>query len=180
MEPEGVFMPREAHIERQVQWKNKLSEYGLKVNLEKTIYIQNAPVIVDVFAELEGKTFLIEIGDIEDKRKKALMELYAEQNRDIDFIHEPYNTDKISMVLENVTSYLISPEYHQIQMAKEKARITKEKTEKQKSTVYLFIIIIFIVGFIYFNEIHLIWAVVWMSIWLAGVIIWGSIRSAIG
>ena len=64
------------------------------VVLEKTVRIRNAPVIVDVFAVLDGKKYLIEIGDIADKRKFALMEIYAEQNSNTEFIHEGMENTK--------------------------------------------------------------------------------------
>jgi len=107
-------LPREKHIIRQVQWKNRLQEYGCYVNLEKTIYINNAPVIIDVYAEVEGKTFLIEIGDIQDKRKIALLELYTRQKHNTIFIHEEYGENRIQQVLESINVYLHSPEYKQI------------------------------------------------------------------
>ena len=46
--------------------------------------------ILDKIAEVEEKKYLIEIGDIADKRKNALMQFYAEQNSNIEFIHEGY------------------------------------------------------------------------------------------
>jgi hypothetical protein len=106
-------LPREVHIIRQVQWKNRLQEYGCYVNLEKTIYINNAPVIIDVYAEVEGKTFLIEIGDIQDKRKIALLKLYTRQKHNTIFIHEEYGENRIQQVLESINVYLHSPEYKQ-------------------------------------------------------------------
>jgi len=90
----GTKLPREAHVERQVYWKNTLQKYGSIVNLEKTVQIRGAPVIVDIVAEIDGKKFLIEIGDIADKRKKALMQFYAEKNPTIEFIHENYGEKK--------------------------------------------------------------------------------------
>jgi hypothetical protein len=104
-------MPREAHIERQVQRKNTLQKYGCNVTLEKIVYIRNAPVIIDVFAEVDGKKFLIEIGDIADKRKNALMQFYAEENPNIEFIHEGYGINKIPTVLESISAYREKPEY---------------------------------------------------------------------
>lgn len=80
----------------------------------KTIYINNAPVIIDVYAEVEGKTFLIEIGDIQDKRKIALLELYTRQKHNTIFIHEEYGENRIQQVLESINVYLHSPEYKQI------------------------------------------------------------------
>jgi hypothetical protein len=68
-------MPRETHIERQVEWKQQLTKYGFRVALEKQVIIRNAPVIVDVYAILGGKKYLIEIGNIADKRKIALMKI---------------------------------------------------------------------------------------------------------
>lgn len=107
-------MPREQHIVRQVQWKNKLQEYGCSVNLEKRIYINKAPVIIDVYAEVEEKKFLIELGDIQDKRKIALLELYSRQKHNTIFIHEEYGENRIQQVLESINGYLHSPEYKQI------------------------------------------------------------------
>lgn len=107
-------MPRESHIERQVYWKSTLQKYGCNVNLEKTIHIRGAPVIVDVFAEIDGKEFLIEIGNIADKRKNALMQFHAEKNPKIEFIHESYGENKIQSVLESVSSYRETPEYKRL------------------------------------------------------------------
>jgi len=119
-------MPREAHIERQVHWKTTLQKYGCKVTLEKTVHIRNAPVIVDVFAEVEGKKYLIEMGDIADKRKNALMQFYAEQNFNIEFIHEGYGENKIPTLLESVTSYQQSPEYDRLKKKQQKLEEIKE------------------------------------------------------
>lgn len=105
-------MPREAHIERQVEWKQQLTKHGFRVTLEKTVRIRNAPVIVDVFAVLDGKKYLVEIGDIADKRKIALMQIYAEQNHNVEFIHEGYGQDKIQTVLQSSKSYKNSPEHN--------------------------------------------------------------------
>jgi len=151
-------LPREAHIERQVQWKNKLSKYGCRVNLEKTVYIRNAPVIVDVYAENEGKTYLIEIGDISDKRKIALMELYAKQNQNIEFIHEPYNTNKIGEVLDNLIAYRNSDEFLHLQLAK-----MEDRKNKRKMLVAL--LFVFVVPFLWFLSYDTLLAFGWVVIW---------------
>jgi hypothetical protein len=112
-------MLREALIERQVQWKNTLQEYGCKVTLEKTVYIRNTPVIVDVFAEVDEKKFLIEIGNVVDKLKNALMQFYAEENSNIEFIHESYGRNEIPTVLESISAYIERPEYTKLKNFKE-------------------------------------------------------------
>lgn len=142
-------MPREKHIVRQVQWKNRLQAYGCYVNLEKTIYINYAPVIVDVYAEVEGKTFLIEIGDIRDKRKIALLELYARQKPNTIFINEEYGENKIQQVLESINVYLNSPEYKEIlqdRLIQQEIEIRKRIEDKHNKRMQLFglAIIIFI------------------------------------
>lgn len=136
-------MPREAHIERQVKWKNRLQQYGCQVKLEKSVYINNTRVVVDIVARAEGKTFWIEIGDISDKRKIALMEIYAKQNPNIEFIHEPYNTNKIGKVLANLEAYRNSDEFHQLTFAK----MEKRKRKNQKDlVVVVFVCVIILVG----------------------------------
>ena len=62
-------MPSERHIRRQIEWSDKLRQYGAIVELEKRIRIKRAKVVVDVYAEAEGKVFLIEIGNIDDEQK---------------------------------------------------------------------------------------------------------------
>jgi len=57
---------------------------------------------------------LIEIGDIQDKRKIALLELYTRQKHNTIFIHEEYGENRIQQVLESINVYLHSPEYKQI------------------------------------------------------------------
>lgn len=88
-------MPSERHIRRQIAWSDKLRQYGAIVELEKMVQIKKAKVIVDVCAKTEGKFFLIEIGNIDDSRKHSLMEFYASQNPNIEFVHEPYGENKI-------------------------------------------------------------------------------------
>ena len=62
-------MPREEHIMRQVEWKKRLEPYG-SVELKKQLIIRGARIIADVYAQIEGKELIIEIGDIGDDRKK--------------------------------------------------------------------------------------------------------------
>ena len=104
--------------------------------MENTIYINNAPVIIDVYAEVERKTFLIEIGDIADRRKVALLELYVNQNPNIEFIHECYGENKIQQVLDFITAYhekervyRESPEYKKLLEKRE--LLKKQETIKQ-------------------------------------------------
>ena len=118
-----VAMPSERHMSRQFEWKNALQRYGANVELEKTVRIKGARVIVDVFAKVEGKTFLIEIGDINDDRKHALLEFYSEKPN-IEFIHEDYTEDKIHHVLEQIGAYLNTEEY--------KAFVERRHREKMK------------------------------------------------
>jgi len=104
-------MPSERHIRRQIAWSDELRQHGCDVKLEETVFIKNARVIVDVYAKAEGKTFLIEIGDIEDERKTALMQFHAQQNPNIEFIHEPYGSNMIQKVLESIQAYRNSTQY---------------------------------------------------------------------
>jgi len=87
-------MPSERHIRRQIEWSEKLRKYGCKVSLEESIRVEGARVVPDVLAKAEGKTFIIEIGDIEDERKNALLSLYAKQDPNVEYVHEPYGSDK--------------------------------------------------------------------------------------
>lgn len=125
-------MPREQHIERQIEWKKKLQEYGCNVGLEKTIYINGAPIIVDVYAKSEDKTFLIEIGDIDDKRKYALIEYYAKDNSNIVFVHEEYFANKMQDVLGLINAYRNSPEYKQLIKTKLELKQQREAEEKKE------------------------------------------------
>jgi len=68
------------------------------------VHIKRATVIVDVCAKTEGKLFLIEIRNIEDSRKHSLMEFYASQNPNIEFVHETYGENKIPLFLSDITS----------------------------------------------------------------------------
>jgi len=130
-------LPREAHITRQIEWKNTLSKYGCSVSLERTVHIRGAQVIVDVYAEAEEKTFLIEIGDIDDKRKTALMRFYAEQNPNIEFVHEPYYSDKMNEVLESLNAYRNSGEYKVFKRREHLKQLKEKKHEKRDSTIKL-------------------------------------------
>ncbi len=127
----GILLPREAHLERQVQLKNMLQKHGCHVKLEKTIDIENAKVIVDVYVKSEGKTFLIEIGNIDDNRKTALMKIYAQQNPNIEFIHEGYGEDKSQQVLSSLSSYRETQEYKdylgKIENKKKKLELRQKK-----------------------------------------------------
>jgi len=113
-------MPREEHLVRQVEWKKKLEQYS-KVELEKQLTIRGAKIFTDVYAQIEGKEFIIEIGDIGDDRKNALLQLYAESRPNVVFIHEAYGENKIQKVLEQINAYLHSPEY-QLELKKRKER----------------------------------------------------------
>ena len=162
-------MPREQHIERQVHWKNKLQEYGENVQLEKTVYIKDAPVIVDVYAEIEEKIFLIEIGDIVDKRKIALMQYYAELNPNIHFIHEDYGADKIQQVLESITAYLNSPEYRQLiqlrlSLEKQSQKFKLTKKRKKRRELYALIATMLVPTFALF-VVNVYYAVFWFGFW---------------
>lgn len=119
-----VVMPSERHLMRQVEWKNRLEKHGFTVFLEKPFDIKGAKVVVDVVALAEGKTFLIEVGNIEDERKHVLMEYYAQDNPNIEFVHEPYETNRIPFVLEQINAYLNSEEFKE--ELKERERRFKE------------------------------------------------------
>ena len=138
-------MPSERHINRQVEWRTELQKYGCKVSLERTVSIRGARVIVDVYVEVEGKTFLIEIGDISDERKTALMQYHAEDNPNIQFIHEDYGENKIPEVLESVTAYRNSPEYKRLthqRMLFEQQRKKAEREARRNKRYILYTILI--------------------------------------
>jgi hypothetical protein len=130
------MMPRQEHLIRQVEWKNTLEKYGCNVALEKIIQIKGARIITDVYAETEGKTFLIEIGGIEDERKTALMQYHADANPNIEFVHENYGEDKTSQVLEYIKAYRNSPEYkhlvHQRMILEQQRRNARIKETHQR------------------------------------------------
>lgn len=118
-------MPSERHINRQIQWRDTLRKYGANVSLERTIRIKGARVVVDVYAEMEGKKFLVEIGEINDKRKTALMQYYADENPEIELIHETYGENKIQQILESLQSYRNSEKYQK------RLEIRIEETEEK-------------------------------------------------
>jgi hypothetical protein len=128
-------MPREEHLVRQVEWKKKLEQYG-KVELEKQLSIRGAKIFADVYAQIEGREFIIEVGDIGDDRKNALLQLYAESKPNIVFIHESYGQDKIQNVLEQINAYLHSPE-RQLEMRKKIEELEKKKKAMPKNTMIL-------------------------------------------
>lgn len=112
-------MPREEHITRQIEWQKALAQYG-NVHLEASLKINDAPIIADVYAEIGDKHYIIEIGDIEDKRKEALLELLANQNSKVIFAHEHYGENKMPQVLETVQAYLDSEDYKAYRQSIEK------------------------------------------------------------
>lgn len=125
------WLPSERHINRQVQWRTELQKYGCKVNLERTVHIRGAKVVVDVYAEVDDKIFLIEIGDIEDERKTALMQYFAREKPNVKFLHESYGENKIPQVLESLASYRNSAEYKKIQKLREyRQKILREYKQK--------------------------------------------------
>lgn len=126
-------MPSERHINRQVQWRTELQKYGCNVSLERTVRIKGARVVVDVYAEVEGKAFLIEIGNIDDERKTALMQYYAQEKPNIEFLHESYGENKIPRVLESLASYRNSAEYKAMRERKETLRKYNVKKIQLKS-----------------------------------------------
>jgi len=128
-------MPREEHLVRQVEWKKKLEQYG-KVELEKQLSIRGTKIFADVYAQIEGKEFIIEVGDIADGRKNALLQLYAESRPNVVFIHEAYGENKIQEVLEQINAYLRSPE-RQLEMRKKIEELEKKKKTVPKYTMIL-------------------------------------------
>jgi len=122
-------LPSERHIIRQIRWREALRKKGAHVSLEKTVHIRSAKVIVDVYAKIEDKTFLIEIGDIEDHRKHSLLQYYSEENPNIIFVHEPYGRDEISRVLEFIDAYRNSREYY----LKKRQKLLEKKLCLQRS-----------------------------------------------
>lgn len=128
-------MPREEHLVRQVEWKKKLEQYG-KVELEKQLSIRGAKIFADVYGQIEEKEFIIEVGDIADGRKNALLQLYAESRPNVVFIHEAYGENKIREVLEQINAYLHSPE-RQLEMRKKIEELEKKKKALPKDTMIL-------------------------------------------
>jgi len=120
---------------RQVEWKERLQRYG-QVEVEKQLRIKGARVVIDVYAIIENKEFMIEIGDIEDERKQALLQFYAESKPNTVFIHEAYGQDKIQEVLEHINAYLQSPE-RQLEMRKKIEELEKKKKALPKYTMIL-------------------------------------------
>ena len=153
-------MPSERHIIRQLEWKRKLEPYG-RVELEKQLLIKGAKVIVDVYAVIENKEFIIEIGGIADPRKYALLQFYAESKPNVTFIHEPYSEDKTQEVLEDINAYLNSPEYQSLMQAK-KLELKKLKKEYRKNqfSFYTLIILLITCTFLSFNNIFETWVVI--------------------
>ena len=132
-------MPSEEHLVRQVEWKKKLEQYG-KVELEKQLSIRGAKIFADVYAQIEGKEFIIEVGDIGDDRKNALLQLYAESKPNIVFIHEAYGQNNIQDVLEQINAYLHSPE-RQLERQLEIRKKIEELEKKKKGLPQTMIIV---------------------------------------
>lgn len=152
-------MPREEHIMRQVTWKKRLEQYG-KVELEKQLVIRGARIVADVYAQIEGKEFIIEIGDIGDNRKNALLQFYAESKPNVVFIREAYGENKIQEALEQIKTYLRSPEY--IQGVKLEIERIKKDTPKKiilglLCVFDLFIFALFLIFINYPQMIQLLW-----------------------
>lgn len=118
-------MTRQEHHLRQVKWYETLSQYG-KAEIEPSIKIRNAEIFPDVYAEIDDKKYIIEIGDVDDKRKEALLSIYAENHRDLVFIHEHYGEDKINEVLKTINAYRSSDEG--------KLKIAQDQIAKHNST----------------------------------------------
>ena len=156
-----VVMPSETHMRRQFQWKNALQRYGANVNLEQSLHIRRAKVIVDVIAKVERKTFLIEIGKINDERKHALLEFHAEKPN-IEFIHEDYGDNKIPMVLEQIGAYRNSEEYKTLVERRRRAEREFDMREKRKQKITKWIIYTI------------------LSFWLIPSVILGVIKSDLG
>jgi len=136
-------MPSERHINRQIQWRDTLRKYGATVSLERTVHIRRARVVVDVYAEIEGKVFLIEIGDVDDDRKKALMQYYAQDKPNVEFVHEPYGYNEIQHVLNNIQAYRSSVEYQHYKRIQDLKAQIKAKKQKDAENVIKTAILIF-------------------------------------
>jgi hypothetical protein len=102
-------MTRQEHHMRQMKWFEELSKYGF-AEIEPSIKIRDAVVYPDVYGKIENIEFIIEIGDVDDKRKEALLEIYAEKNPLVVFVHEHYGEDKLGEVLGRIDGYQSSPE----------------------------------------------------------------------
>lgn len=100
-------MPREEHLLRQMEWKNTLTKFG-RVSLEKSISIGGALIYADVYATIDGREYIIEIGDMADKKKQELLESYG-KNQNVIFMHEGYGQDKIIEVLQTISRFRDSP-----------------------------------------------------------------------
>lgn len=141
-------MPSERHINRQIQWRDTLRKYGANVSLERMIRIRGARVVVDVYAEIEGKISLIEIGNINDERKTALMSFYAESEQKVEFIHEPYGYDEIPKMLESLEAYRKTQEYKDFLAMKELTRQQKERRIEEANTLRQISLILGVLGFL--------------------------------
>lgn len=129
-------MPREEHIMRQTEWKRHLERYG-KVELEKQLLIKGARVVIDVYAVIENKEFIIEIGNIDDRRKYALLQFYVESKPNVVFIHEPYGKNRIQETVEKITAYQNSPEYQEY--LTEQLKKLKKDMQRSQQTVLIWL-----------------------------------------
>ena len=125
-------MTRQEHHVRQMKWFEELGKYG-KAQIEPSVRIRKAEVFPDVYAEIDGKKYIIEIGDVDDQRKEALLELYAENNSDLVFVHERYGEDKIEQTLETIKEYQDSDEcterqIQQMEMEKQRTALLKRRS----------------------------------------------------
>jgi len=126
-------MPREEHLIRQVEYKKALEKYGY-VHLEHSLEVEGKYIRADIYAEIEGKKYIIEIGDIDDEDKGIILGLYAKLHPEMVFIHEHYGENKLEGILQTIRQYFNSSEYIENQLKKEEdARKREEARENQKN-----------------------------------------------
>jgi ABC-type bacteriocin/lantibiotic exporter with double-glycine peptidase domain len=75
------------------------------------------------------------------------MQFHAEQNSNIEFIHEGYGENKISTVLESVMTYRETPEYSRLKEKQQKLEEIKERRAGFNATWTMFCLIVFVFCF---------------------------------
>jgi hypothetical protein len=120
---------RQEHHMRQMEWFDELSKYGF-AEIEPSIKIPDAIVYPDIYGKIENKEFIIEIGEVDDKRKEALHQIYAEKNPSVVFVHEHYGEDRLGEVLEKIGEYQNSPEVQNKKYRQELCMLLEEHTKK--------------------------------------------------
>jgi hypothetical protein len=162
-------LPSEEHIRRQIEWSERLQPF-YDVKLEEDMRIEGARVVVDVVAKYYDKTFLIEVGDINDDRKYALMKIYAENDPDVTFIHEPYGADKINQVLESLDAYRNSAEYKALKRREHVKQLKEKKRQKRDVNIRLTGLFLAVFSFLllYFSlcDVYWLYEMIAIPLWL--------------